>query len=227
MRNMRSKLSPEEKQQGRERAHAQGMYFCNICERTMDREKFSKDSKNKANHGVRTRCKECIAERDCEYQKENVYRRRQQFKRWSEKNKEYRRQYFHERNKIPDVILRKAMRTNLKRYMAIAMGESKIKESWDYDEIGCSPEFLKEYIEALFDESMGWENHGLWHIDHIMPLAKGGTNHYSNLQPLWAEANLQKNAKWDHQGAGAMMGFLDSKRSFGGRNMTRVSRKIR
>jgi hypothetical protein len=224
---MRSRLSPEEKKQGRERAHAQGMYFCNICERTMDREKFSKDSKNKANHGVRTRCKECIAERDCEYQKENVYRRRQQFKRWSEKNKEYRRQYFHERNKIPDVILRKAMRTNLKRYMAIAMGESKIKESWDYDEIGCSPEFLKEYIEALFDESMGWENHGLWHIDHIMPLAKGGTNHYSNLQPLWAEANLQKNAKWDHQGAGAMMGFLDSKRSFGGRNMTRVSRKIR
>lgn len=227
MRNMRSKLSQEEKQQGRERAHAQGMYFCNICERTMGREKFSKDGNNKANHGVRTRCKECVAERDHEYHIENKERRNQKDKDWERRNKEYRRQYFDERNKMPDVILRRTMRNNLKRYMAIAMGESKIKESWDYDEIGCSPEFLKEYIEALFDESMGWENYGLWHIDHIMPLSKGGTNHYSNLQPLWAEANLQKNDKWDHEGAGAMMGFLDSKRSFGGRNMTRVSRKIR
>ena len=204
---MRSKLSQEEKQQGRERAHAQGMYFCNICERTMGREKFSKDGNNKANHGVRTRCKECVAERDHEYHIENKERRNQKDKDWERRNKEYRRQYFDERNKMPDVILRRTMRNNLKRYMAIAMGESNIAE-----------------VHTL---SMGWENYGLWHIDHIMPLSKGGTNHYSNLQPLWAEANLQKNDKWDHEGAGAMMGFLDSKRSFGGRNMTRVSRKIR
>ena len=52
---------------------------------------------------------------------------------------------------------------------------------------------------------MNWQNHGKWHIDHIKPLAKFNpndyedvkkVNHYTNLQPLWAEENLKKSDKY-------------------------------
>jgi hypothetical protein len=49
---------------------------------------------------------------------------------------------------------------------------------------------------------MSWDNHGKWHIDHIIPLASAETeediyrlSHYTNLQPLWAEDNWRKNSK--------------------------------
>jgi hypothetical protein len=47
------------------------------------------------------------------------------------------------------------------------------------------------------------ENHGLWEIDHIKPLALAHTydevvllNHYTNLQPLWKEENRRKSSKY-------------------------------
>ena len=49
---------------------------------------------------------------------------------------------------------------------------------------------------------MSWENHGKWHIDHIIPLSTANTEedilnlcHYTNLQPLWAEDNIKKSNK--------------------------------
>lgn len=64
--------------------------------------------------------------------------------------------------------------------------------------LGCSWQQAKEHFERLFKEGMSWENHGLWHIDHIRPVASFAENelhlmnHISNLQPLWAEENYSK-----------------------------------
>ena len=66
--------------------------------------------------------------------------------------------------------------------------------------IGCSPEELKDHLESLFTEGMTWENYGKngWHVDHIRPVCSFSAeeweqvNHYTNLQPLWAEDNLTK-----------------------------------
>ena len=51
---------------------------------------------------------------------------------------------------------------------------------------------------------MSWDNYGLWHIDHVKPLCLANDNneliklnHYTNLQPLWAEDNIKKNRKYD------------------------------
>jgi len=68
--------------------------------------------------------------------------------------------------------------------------------------MGCSPEELKTHFENLFLEGMSWENYGKWHIDHIRPISSfkkeewKQINHYTNLQPLWAEDNLKKSNKY-------------------------------
>jgi hypothetical protein len=68
--------------------------------------------------------------------------------------------------------------------------------------LGCSFDEFKQYMESKFKSGMTWSNHGEWHIDHIIPVALANTeeaaiklNHYSNLQPLWAVENLEKNSK--------------------------------
>ena len=70
---------------------------------------------------------------------------------------------------------------------------------------GCTPEFLKEYLEKQFKPGMTWKNHALkgWHIDHIIPLASAKTieeveklSHYTNLQPMWATENIKKGDKY-------------------------------
>jgi hypothetical protein len=69
---------------------------------------------------------------------------------------------------------------------------------------GCSINFLKKYIEHQFEDGMTWENHGIWHIDHIYPISKFNLLeedqqrkcfHYKNLQPLWKPENLEKGSK--------------------------------
>lgn len=65
--------------------------------------------------------------------------------------------------------------------------------------LGCTIEEFIKYIQSKFKEGMTLENHGEWHLDHIIPVSSAKTeeeliklNHYTNLQPLWAEENLKK-----------------------------------
>ena len=72
--------------------------------------------------------------------------------------------------------------------------------------IGCSIPELREHLESQFQHGMSWDNYGAWHIDHIRPCSSFNlTNeneqsqcfHFTNLQPLWAEENLKKGARYD------------------------------
>jgi hypothetical protein len=81
----------------------------------------------------------------------------------------------------------------------------KGKTSLEY--LGCSLEEFKVHIESQWQEGMSWENHGFdgWHIDHIKPIDwyikhsddPWQANHYTNLQPLWAEENMSKSNKFE------------------------------
>lgn len=58
--------------------------------------------------------------------------------------------------------------SNLRRRISHALkGESKSDHTIVL--IGCSIEFLKEYISNMFTEGMSWDNYGEWHLDHIRP----------------------------------------------------------
>ena len=76
------------------------------------------------------------------------------------------------------------------------------KRSKSQQILGCTWPELVAHIERQFAPGMTWENRGEWHIDHSIPLATAETeadivrlNHYTNLQPLWAEDNLRKGDK--------------------------------
>ncbi len=84
-------------------------------------------------------------------------------------------------------------------------------------DLGCSIEYLKQYLKKSFyphpknGEYMNWENYGrgegyCWNIDHIIPLSSFDLEvrkqfleaaHYTNLQPLWFEDNMEKGSKLD------------------------------
>jgi hypothetical protein len=68
--------------------------------------------------------------------------------------------------------------------------------------LGCSIEQVRQHLESQFQPGMTWENHGEWHIDHILPVSSAKTleelenlQHYTNLQPLWAQDNFIKSNK--------------------------------
>jgi hypothetical protein len=80
-----------------------------------------------------------------------------------------------------------------------------LKQNWKsghtLELLGCSVDFLKQWLETKFQLGMTWENYGKWHIDHIIPCCKFDLSrideqkkcfHYTNLQPLWAEDNWKK-----------------------------------
>ena len=78
------------------------------------------------------------------------------------------------------------------------------KKNKTFDIVGCTPEFLREYIEKKFIQGMSWDNHGRngWHVDHIVPLSSAKNEdeiyklcHYTNLQPMWEKDNIKKSNK--------------------------------
>lgn len=128
----------------------------------------------------------------------------------NEKNRVYdlerQKRYHRELPKEHPWRLKKVCRTRI--YNAIKRsnaGASTRKAKRTTQLIGCSMEYLREYLESKFQRGMTWENHGSgWHIDHIVPCAAFDFTqpdqilqcfHYTNLQPLWAHENLSKSDK--------------------------------
>lgn len=70
----------------------------------------------------------------------------------------------------------------------------KSKQTNEY--LGCSYEEYFVYLEQRFDSNMNWDNYGTyWEIDHIHPLSKGGSFHYTNTQPMEVIENRKKSNK--------------------------------
>ena len=89
----------------------------------------------------------------------------------------------------------------------IALKKNKELASQDY--LGCDIKQFRIHLESQFGPGMSWENHGTWHIDHIIPIHYPGAAgagptieeitarlHYTNTQPLWAKDNMVKGNRW-------------------------------
>jgi len=151
----------------------------------------NKESIRKKKKEYRKKNKDIIREKKKTYQKENWY--------WIKKHKLH---YFNNRKKY-DIKFRIQCNLRLRLYKAIK-GINKSKSSIEL--IGCSVEYLLNYLESQFDDEMSWTNYGKWEIDHIKPCAKFDLSkekeqrecfNYSNLQPLWRMDNMMKGATYE------------------------------
>jgi hypothetical protein len=136
------------------------------------------------------------------YRLDNIEKEREKYKNYYHENKvklrKINNEYKSKKLKMdPFFRMKKNLSDRIRKLLSEGKGGRKT-----LDIVGLNYEDFKNYIENLFVDDMCWENYGKWHLDHIIPLylAKNEEeilkfNHYTNLQPLWAEDNLKKNRK--------------------------------
>lgn len=88
----------------------------------------------------------------------------------------------------PAFALRVNMRSAINRHLRTGKGG----KSW-LKLVGYTPCDLKRHLERQFLPGMSWKNRGLWHIDHIVPLAllPADTPDHPNFHRAWALCNLR------------------------------------
>jgi len=187
------------------------MKTCNKCKIEKDENEFSRDKCKK--DGLRSQCKLC----DSQYYQNNKEHKREYDRKYVKENKEktskrkrkyneehnierqiYRRKYYnehknHENNLCsiwaqnnPDKIRAKdAKRRSLKIRLSII----KFTEEEFYQRMSlwcghCA------YCGKEFKDGKLWE-----HIDHVIPIIRGGLHILANLRPTCAKCNLSKGAK--------------------------------
>jgi hypothetical protein len=139
-----------------------------------------------------------------EYNKQYVIKNREQLKQYRIKNKEQiskqTKKYMNNRMKTDPLFALTCRIRCLIRGSITNKGYTK--KSKTHEILGIDWMGLKEHMERQFIGGMNWENRDQWHIDHIIPLATAQCeddiiklNHYTNLQPLWAEDNFSKGSK--------------------------------
>ena len=176
---------------------------CKSCRKQYSELNYYRFKERNSNYKkkVRKTNPEKFAEREKIYRINNPDKVKLRRKTYYENNKEKQFKYVRERIKTDPVF---KLGNNMRRRISIFLSLNGItKKNKTFDIVGCSPQFLKEYLEQKFTEGMSWELMGRHiHIDHITPLSSANTEedlyklcHYTNLQPLWAEDNLKKGSK--------------------------------
>ena len=143
----------------------------------------------------------------------------------SEKGKETDRKYYLEyRKNMPDYVKDKLKASHTKycrdRYKSDSLyklmvsmrnliglsfrKKKSVKNKKTEEIIGCSIEEFKNFIENKFTDGMSWDNQGIWHLDHIIPISRANDedeliklNHYTNFKPMWGIENIKKGNRYD------------------------------
>lgn len=171
-------------------------YACKMCVNETVKVAYNKKPKKERLKYYYTNKEKCLA-KSKEYKNKNFLARR-----------EYMRNY--ERKKMkedPAYMLRKYIGGRVRS--AIKAQKAQKKDNL-LELCGAGYNAIREHLENLFKPGMSWDNHGQWHIDHIIPISKFDlTNpdeikkacYYKNLQPLWAHENLSKGSRCTQSGA--------------------------
>lgn len=203
---------------------------CSKCETEKLLCEFDKCSKTKCGH--RSVCKLCrkkerIDNRDLiKVSKKKYYEKNKELvlvraKEYKDKNKErvlISAKNYRENNKDKVNLSKKTstrkkykedglfrLKTQLRKSVNRYFKQTE-KSKKTFEIVGCTPSYLKEYVEGKFESWMTWDNYGYgknkWVIDHIKPLSSANNKqelyllcHYTNLQPLSWEDNMKKSDK--------------------------------
>ena len=148
--------------------------------------------------------KETIALQHKEYRENNP----QVMKKWRKENKpminKNRREYYAKRTSS-DPIYKLSLQVRNLIYSSFKR-KKYVKNKHTYDIIGLEADDFYNYLLQTFKDNYGydWDGKEEIHIDHIIPLSSAKTEeeviklcHYSNLQLLKADDNIEKKAKLD------------------------------
>ena len=186
------------------------MKTCTKCNQIKPLTEYYKKRK-----GLNSRCKHCCRAWRKKYRENNREKKRACDKKYYENNPEKKRAYvkkYRENNRDKaraylkrryDTDIKFRTKTLLRTRIKDALKKKK-KSSRSMELIGCSIQHFMKHIEKQFVPGMTWENHGEWHIDHMIPCASFDLEdpeqqrrcfHYTNQQPLWAAENISKGDK--------------------------------
>ena len=154
---------------------------------------------------------------------ETKERLKKNHKKWAEQNKEHLNKYIkeyrennvnkirqikrdYERNrKSRDPIYK--LISNFRTAIYTVLKESNVDKYGHYfDVLQYTPEELITHLELQFKDDMSWDNYGVWHVDHKLPITsfdirEMGDEEFmkcwslGNLQPMWGEENIRKSNK--------------------------------
>ena len=200
----------------------QGIKKCNKCKNVFAIDNYQKYySKRDKYFAYHPTCKNCLSVYNKKYRK--VYWQKNK-KKLSEKNKIYRiknsekikkinkewqknnRKQINEKYKIKyDCDYLYKIKFNIRNRVSKSFYRNGFKKNTKTANIlGADWNTVKNYIQNQFTDNMSWDNFNKIHIDHKIPLAAASTefevialNHYTNLQPLWADDNLKKSDKYN------------------------------
>lgn len=139
-----------------------------------------------------------------QYYIDNKDRHRELHKQWCQRNPDYRRQKYHER---PEYFRAKARQSRRKHHAKILIRNRVYKNrkrsadgSYDAQDIGL---ILKSQKNLCW--WCGCELEKVYHIDHRVPLSRGGSNNLDNLCATCPTCNLSKNDKLPHEWNGRLL----------------------
>jgi len=139
---------------------------------------------------------------------------------WSEKNREHLSEYHkkwrtenvdkwretkrdYERNRKSSDPLYKLI-SNFRTAIYQVLKESNVEKNKHYfDILQYTPEQLITHLEKQFNDDMTWDNYGVWHVDHKLPITSFNIQEMGdgefmkcwsldNLQPMWGDENIRK-----------------------------------
>ena len=210
MKEYRRRKNPKIKE--KEELAQQGKKRCTKCSTIKP---FGSFVPQKAGYmGVKAQCRECDTEYDKQFQSKNNTRAerdktdkaKQYRKKYVAENldwwRKYEREYRYNRRK-EDMFFK--IKGNMSGRLSDLINKRNLGTT-TLELIGCDRETFISHIEKQFAAGMTWKNYGLkgWHVDHILPLSSFDLTvedevkkacHYTNLQPLWWQDNLEKGNK--------------------------------
>lgn len=136
--------------------------------------------------------RECILESRKKHYEEN----KEKLNKTSDRKREIRRKSYRKRKH--QYVWREILRKTISQLKLNKIQTTKDLLGYTYDD-------LKMNMESKFEIGMSWDNHGDWHVDHIIPISlfKEGTspsivNRLDNLRPMWGPDNIRKFNKLDN-----------------------------
>jgi hypothetical protein len=152
--------------------------------------------------------KEKISEYYSEWRENKKEHLKEYQKKWREDNRDKLRKTKrdYEKNRKDSDPLYKLV-ANFRTAIWTVLKESNVDKYGHYfDVLQYSPEELINHLEKQFKDDMTWDNYGIWHVDHKLPITSFNIQEMGdeefmkcwcldNLQPMWGEENIRKSNK--------------------------------